>query len=137
MLIHLPSEPDSIRRVVDAWVAEQAGVLRADESAALDTANPDWRAQATQLIAEGLLAYVAIEMVAPDLAIANSNGQGRSEDSILAARLGAHMRDFVDYRAEIETLSVIKTGVQTEVRSASGAKTDAPCQACAKDADDH
>jgi hypothetical protein len=97
--------PDRIRRVVDAWVAEQAGTLDERSRQALDQARPDWRADATRLIAEGLLAYVAVEMVAPDLAIANSNGQHGVDDAELAARLGAHMRDFVDYRGEFEALS--------------------------------
>jgi len=61
--------------------------------------------QAAALIAEGLLAYVAVEMVAPDLAIARGSGQpAAGDDGELTARLGAHMRDFVDYRAELEAL---------------------------------
>jgi hypothetical protein len=104
MSTHPPSDPDFIRRVVDAWAAEQAGTLGAEERVALDLEQPEWRAQATRLIAEGLLAYVAVEMVVPDLAIANSNGQHGVDDAELAARLGAHLRDFVDYRRELETL---------------------------------
>jgi hypothetical protein len=93
-----------IRRVVNAWVAEQAGTLDEPSRLALEQEHPEWRTQATRLIAEGLLAYVAVEMVAPDLAIANSNGQHGVDDAELAARLGAHMRDFVDYRGELATL---------------------------------
>ncbi|MGB5737283.1 MAG: hypothetical protein WBM40_22890 [Thiohalocapsa sp.] len=109
MSISLPAAsdlvaPDRIRRVVDAWVAEQAGTLDEPSRVSLEQDHPDWRAQATRLIAEGLLAYVAVEMVAPDLAIANSNGQHGVDDAELAARLGAHMRDFVDYRGELEAL---------------------------------
>lgn len=96
---------DGIRRVVDAWVAEQAGTLDEGSRLALEQDHPDWRAQATRLIAEGLLAYVAVEMVAPDLAIASGNGQHGADDAELTARLGAHMRDFVDYRGEFEALS--------------------------------
>ena len=106
MSTHLPCDPDFIRRVVDAWAAEQAGTLDAEERVALDLEQPEWRAQATRLIAEGLLAYVAVEMVVPDLAIANSNGQHGVDDAELAARLGAHLRDFVDYRCELETLGM-------------------------------
>ena len=99
-----PSAPDRIRRVVDAWVAEQAGTLDEPSRVALEQEHPEWRALATRFIAEGLLAYVAVEMVAPDLAIANSNGRHGVDDAELAARLGAHMRDFVDYRGELEVL---------------------------------
>jgi hypothetical protein len=105
MSIHLPTDPARVRRVVDAWVAEQAGTLDSDERDALDGDSPQWREQAAALIAEGLLAYVAVEMVAPDLAIARGSGQpAAGDDGELTARLGAHMRDFVDYRAELEAL---------------------------------
>jgi len=96
---------DTVRRLVDAWVADQAGTLAAGESAALDVERPGWRAAAAQLIAEGLLAYVAVEMVAPDLAIAAAtNTPDHSDDAELTARLGAHVRDFVDYRDELDRL---------------------------------
>jgi hypothetical protein len=109
MSISSPSAPDAsapagIRRIVDAWVAEQVGTLDEPSRLALEQDHPDWQAQATRLIAEGLLAYVAVEMVVPDLAIANSNGEHGVDDAELAARLGAHMRDFVDYRGEFEAL---------------------------------
>ena len=97
---------DSVRRLVDAWVAEQAGTLAAAEASQLDADRPGWRGEATQLIAEGLLAYVAVEMVAPDLAIAAASGgaTGHADDADLSARLGAHLRDFVDYRNEFAAL---------------------------------
>jgi hypothetical protein len=63
------------------------------------------------LIAEGLLAYVAVEMVVPDLAIAASSGQHRADDDALAARLGAHLRDFVDYRGELQALSELQAQI--------------------------
>jgi len=100
-----------MRRLVDAWAAEQAGMLGAEQRLALDAEQPGWRAQATQLIAEGLLAYVAVEMVVPDLAIAGSNGQHVADDDELAARLGAHLRDFVDYRGELQALREIQAQV--------------------------
>jgi hypothetical protein len=97
------------RRILSAWVAEQAERLDAAERRALDAASPDWRAQATRLIAEGLLAYVVLEMVAPDLAIARATGshlhgigpQDQGNDAELTERLAAHLQDFVDYRAEL------------------------------------
>ena len=97
---------DMVRRLVDAWVAEQAGTLAAAEASRLDADRPGWRGEATQLIAEGLLAYVAVEMVAPDLAIAAASGAatGHADDADLSARLGAHLRDFVDYRNEFAAL---------------------------------
>lgn len=92
-------------RLVDAWVAEQAGTLGTAERAALDAERPDWRAEATRLIAEGLLAYVAVEMVAPDLAVAAAAGAPEhADDTELSVRLGAHLRDFVDYRDELDQL---------------------------------
>lgn len=104
MSVTPPTEPDRIRRVVDAWVAEQAGALQPAERDALDALAPQWREQAARLIAEGLLAYVAVEMVAPDLAIARSHHGGEADDTELTARLGAHLRDFVDYRGELARL---------------------------------
>ncbi len=109
-----PTAPDQIRRVVDAWAAEHAGVLDAGERALLDSDRPGWREQAARLIAEGLLAYVAIEMVAPDLAITRGADQSHAHPGgeafhgeELAARLGAHLRDFVDYRDELERIGVL------------------------------
>ena len=111
MSTHPLFDPDFIRRVVDAWAAEQAGRLGAEQRLALDAERPDWRAQATRLIAEGLLAYVAVEMVVPDLAIAGSTGQHVADDDELAARLGAHLRDFVDYRGEPKALDEIRSQI--------------------------
>lgn len=94
-----------VQRLIDAWVASQVGMLDAAESAALDAEQPGWRAAAAQLIAEGLLAYVAVEMVAPDLAILAASGTpSPGDDTELTARLGAHVRDFVDYRADLDEL---------------------------------
>jgi hypothetical protein len=106
MSVSLPSDPDTIRRIVDAWVAEQSDTLADRQRDTLDVEHPQWRQQAAQLIAEGLLAYVVVEMVAPDLAIAGSHADAGhdadpSEASELTARLGAHLRDFIDYRAEL------------------------------------
>jgi hypothetical protein len=98
------------RRIVAAWVAEQTERLDPAERSALDAAQPDWRARATRLIAEGLLAYVVLEMVAPDLAIARAtgtHGDGTGahthahDDGALAERLVAHLQDFIDYRDEL------------------------------------
>jgi hypothetical protein len=93
------------RRLLAAWVTEQTGRLDADACAALDAEQPDWRARATQLIAEGLLAYVVLEMIAPDLAIAQAGGapaDGHTlSDEALTKRLVAHLQDFIDYRAEL------------------------------------
>jgi hypothetical protein len=94
--------PDLARRLLAAWVAEQAQRLPARERDALDLERPGWRAQAAQLIAEGLLAYVVLEMVAPDLAIAAaSGGPVHGDDDALTERLTAHLQDFIDYRDEL------------------------------------
>jgi hypothetical protein len=101
------ADPDRIRRVLAAWVAEQTEMMDTAEQAALDAELPDWRAEAAQLIAEGLLAYVVLEMIAPDLAIARAQadpaqpGHAHTDDAALAERLTAHLQDFVDYRAEL------------------------------------
>jgi hypothetical protein len=89
-------------RLLVAWVAEQTETLDPKERAALDAAQPDWRGIAAQRIAEGLLAYVVLEMVAPDLAIAGASGGAlHANDDALNERLVAHIQDFVDYRDEL------------------------------------
>jgi hypothetical protein len=88
-------------RLLAAWVAEQTERLDAGARAALEAAQPDWRAQTAQLIAEGLLAYIVLEMVAPDLAIAQAGGGHALSDADLTERLVAHLTDFIDYRAEL------------------------------------
>jgi hypothetical protein len=112
--LHASAPPESgpeQRRLVAAWVAEQTDRLEPAERSALDVAQPDWRARASQLIAEGLLAYVVLEMVAPDLAISRATGSHTdgtdahtheySDDAALAERLVAHLQDFIDYRDEL------------------------------------
>lgn len=93
------------RRLLAAWVAEQTERLDAGACAVLDAEQPDWRARAAQLIAEGLLAYVVLEIVAPDLAIAQASGAPADgpavTDAALTERLTAHLQDFIDYRAEL------------------------------------
>jgi hypothetical protein len=106
MSTSLPSDPADVRRIVDGWVADQTETLEDAERAALDADHPRWREDAAQLIAEGLLAYVIVEMVAPDLAIARTQATGsdqhrHTDGAELTARLGAHLRDFIDYRAEL------------------------------------
>lgn len=111
-----PARPDAAweRRFVDAWAAERVGLLDATERAALEGHWPDWRHQAANLIAEGLLAYVALEMVAPDLAIATAEGRTHdTDDAELALRLGAHLRDFVDYRGLTQLARQTPTGPPT------------------------
>ncbi|WP_295542433.1 hypothetical protein, partial [uncultured Thiohalocapsa sp.] len=110
--VSAPPKPGSAqRRLVTAWVAEQTERLQPAEARALDAERPDWRAQAAQLIAEGLLAYVVLEMVAPDIAIARRSGGHaddtaleagpHTDDATLAERLVAHLQDFIDYRDEL------------------------------------
>jgi hypothetical protein len=108
------------RRIVAAWVAEQTERLDPAEQSALDAAQPDWRARATGLIAEGLLAYVVLEMVAPDLAIARASGShgdgthahgDEHHDDALTERLVAHLQDFIDYRDELSERGGLPSGV--------------------------
>ncbi|MBK1723133.1 hypothetical protein [Thiocystis violacea] len=97
-----PTEDDLIRLLVNAWVARRAGTLDSEQRAVLERERPHWECEAATLIAEGILGYVTVEMVEPDLAY---NRTADSEESIsqeeLAARLGAHMLDFVDYRDDL------------------------------------
>ncbi|MCG6943527.1 MAG: hypothetical protein LJE69_20030 [Thiohalocapsa sp.] len=99
------------QRVLAAWVAEQAQTLDPAERAALDAEHPHWRAQAAQLIAEGLLAYVVLEMIAPDLAITRAEGgHTDTSDDALTGRLVAHLQDFIDYRAELSERGGLNAG---------------------------
>jgi hypothetical protein len=96
------ADPDGTRRILAAWVADQADRLDPVERTALDADLPGWRAEAAQLIAEGLLAYVVLEMIAPDLAIARAEGaQAHTDDAALTERLMAHLQEFIDYRADL------------------------------------
>ncbi len=102
MAIEEPIGDDLTRRLVDAWAALHAGTLEWDQRAALDRERPHWQCEAATLIAEGLLAYVTVEMVEPDVAhdkAVDPHQAPTPED--LAARLGAHMMDFVDYRGDL------------------------------------
>jgi hypothetical protein len=97
-----PTEEDLNRLLVDSWVALRAGTLDPDRKALLDHERPHWQCEAANLIAEGILAYVVVEMVEPDLAHAREvdpHAQVSAEE--VAARLGAHMMDFVDYRGDL------------------------------------
>jgi hypothetical protein len=117
------SDPERRRRLVTAWVAEQAEVLDTSERAILDTEQPDWRAQAAQLIAEGLLAYVVLEMVAPDLAVARAEGgHVHTDEAELTGRLVAHLQDFIDYRAELGELGGLPSVPDAEPNSGPGSE---------------
>lgn len=110
-----PPNADTVRRLVDAWAAQQVGTLDGLARAALEQERPQWQAEAAQLIAEGLLAYVAVEMLVPDLAVArHATGDPDPDDDHLAARLGAHLRDFVDYRDELAALGGLATSAATD-----------------------
>ena len=90
-----PTEDDPTRRLVDRSVALRAGTLDADCRALLDHARPQWQCEVANLIADGVRACVMVEMVEPDLA----------RDKEVAARPGAHMIDFVDYRGDLARLT--------------------------------
>jgi hypothetical protein len=90
--------------IVGGWVGLRTGTLPDTERELLDRERPGWRDEAAQLIAEGVLAYATVEMVQPDLAYAGQldpHGRLPSPEEI-AARLTAHMLDFIDYRHEVE-----------------------------------
>ena len=60
-----PTEDDLTRRLVDSSVALRAGTLDADRRALLGHGHPQWQCEAAKLIAEGVCAYVMVEMVEP------------------------------------------------------------------------
>ena len=90
-----PTEDDLTRRLVDSSVALRAGTLDADRRGLLGHGHLQWQCEAAKLIAEGVRAYVMVEMVERDLA------RGKE----VAARPGAHMIDFVDYRGDLARLT--------------------------------
>ena len=100
-----PTQDDLIRLLVNSWVSLHTGTLDADQRALLDRERPQWACEAASLIAEGILSYVTVEMVEPDLAQGHQGHQGHPSTAVapeeLAARLGAHMLDFVDYRSDL------------------------------------
>jgi hypothetical protein len=110
MAIEEPSEEDLIRLLVTSWAALHAGTLDPERQALLDHERPQWQCEAASLIAEGLLTYVTVEMVEPDLAHdkeADPHDVPTAEE--VAARLGAHMLDFVDYRGDLPRVRRLST----------------------------
>jgi len=58
--------------------------------------------KAANLISERILAYVIVEMVEPNLAYnRETDPHALLSTAEVAARLGAHMIDFVDYRGDL------------------------------------
>lgn len=110
MTIDDPTEDDLIRLLVTSWAALRAGTLDPDRRALLDHERPRWECEAATLIAEGLLAYVTVEMVEPDLAHDGAvDPHAVPEAEEVAARLGAHMLDFVDYRGDLPRVRQLGT----------------------------
>ena len=97
-----PTEDDLTRRLVDSSVVLRAGTLHADCRALLDHARPQWQCEVANLISDGVRAYVMVEMVEPDLARDKEvDPHDTTSAGELAARLGAHMIDFVDFRGDL------------------------------------
>lgn len=95
-------DEDLIRLLVGSWVALHAGTLEAERRALLDRERPQWQGEAATLIAEGLLAYVALEVVEPDLAHDKEVDPSETVSAVdYSTRLAAHVLDFVDYREEL------------------------------------
>jgi hypothetical protein len=105
-----PGTDELIRLLIGSWVALRAGTLAADRQALLDRERPDWQCEAANLIAEGLLGYVTVEVVEPDLA---HDREADPDDDItaddFADRLKAHLLDFTAYRAELPRARRMKT----------------------------
>jgi hypothetical protein len=102
MAVDDPTEDDLVRLLVTSWAALRAGTLEPERQELLDRERPDWQCEAATLIAEGLLAYVTVEMVEPDLAHDKEvDPQDVPSAEEVGARLGAHMLDFVDYRGDL------------------------------------
>lgn len=96
------TEEALIQLLVTSWVALRAGTLDNARRALLDHERPDWQAEAAQLIAEGLLAYVTVEWVEPELAHDREADPGAvttAED--FTARLQGHLLDFAAYRRQL------------------------------------
>jgi len=105
-----PTPEDLIRLLVDSWAALRAGTLEPERQSLLDRERPQWQCEAANLIAEGLLAYVTLEMVEPDLVHARQvDPHDVPSHEEVAARLGAHLRDFVDYRSELPRVRRLTT----------------------------
>jgi len=105
-----PTEDDLTRLLVTSWAALRAGTLDPDRQALLDRERPHWQCEAATLIAEGLIAYVTVELVDPDLAHdreVDPHDSPSAED--VAARLGAHLLDFVDYRGDLPRVRRLST----------------------------
>ncbi|NEV60803.1 hypothetical protein G3446_02650 [Thiorhodococcus minor] len=104
-----PNKDDLIRLLVNSWVALRAGTLDPEQRSVLDRERPTWECEAATLIAEGILGYVTVEMVEPDLAYnRDEDADAPLDPEELAARLGAHMLDFVDYRDDLARVSGAK-----------------------------
>ncbi len=105
-----PTEDDLIRLLVDSWTALRAGTLDEDQQALLDRERPQWQCEAANLIAEGLLAYVTVEMVEPDLAhdrTVDPTDAVTAEDFTI--RVAAHVLDFLDYRKDLPRVARLTT----------------------------
>ncbi|HSO82494.1 hypothetical protein [Thiocapsa sp.] len=105
-----PNEEDLIRLLVGSWVALRTGTLDSEHRALLDRERPDWQAEAATLIAEGVLAYVTVEMVEPDLAhdrTVDPTDVVSAEDFTI--QVTAHVLDFLDYRKDLPRVARLTT----------------------------
>ncbi len=88
--------------LVTSWVALRAGTLEEDRRAVLDRDRPNWQCEAAMLIAEGLLAYVTVEVLEPDLAHDQElDPGGQTTAAEFADRLKGHLLDFAAYRGQL------------------------------------
>ena len=104
------TEDALIQLLVTSWVALRAGTLDDARRARLDDERPEWQAEAAQLIAEGLLAYVTVEWVAPELAHdreADPDAATTAEE--FTARLQGHLLDFAGYRSQLARVRRLTT----------------------------
>jgi hypothetical protein len=105
-----PREEDLIRLLVGSWVALRAGTLAPERRALLDQERPHWEAEAATLIAEGVLAYVTVEMVEPDLAHDRTvDPADRVDAEDFTTRVAAHVLDFLDYRRDLPRVARLTT----------------------------
>ena len=97
-----PTEDDLTQLLVTSWVALRAGTLDADRRAMLDHERPGWQCEAATLIAEGLLAYVTVELLEPDLAHDREVDPALSTTAAeFTTQLQGHLLDFVAYRGQL------------------------------------
>jgi hypothetical protein len=76
----------------------------------LDYERPHWQSEAASLIAEGLLTYITVQLLEPDLDHDRMVDKDDHTDAqTFADRLKAHLLDYVDYRNQLPRVRRLST----------------------------